>query len=473
MPRPVVAIVGRPNVGKSTLFNRMIGFRKSVVHDRPGVTRDRLYQETEVHGRPVLLIDTGGLEPEPDTDLLAAMRTQSLVAIEQADVILLMVDGRAGWTPADDDVASMLRVSGKPLVLVVNKIDGPRHEDLAADFYATGFDPLITISAEHGRGMYELSDALEKLLPEASEEEEDVVPEMGVPIEEAELEAERGPIRIAVLGRPNIGKSTLVNQLLGEQRHLVHDSPGTTMDPVDSALTVDGRDYVLVDTAGIRRKTKIDDQLERFVTLQSIQAIERCHVTVLLIDATVGPTDQDAKLIRLIEDRGRALILLVNKWDLTKDLEDVNSAQIEEDIERKLPHAHWAPHLFISAKTGKGVHRILPEVEKVYAEFDKRISTSRLNKWLEVTVAAHTVPQKHHRPVRLYYATQARVRPPTIAVFSNTPDGIGTGYQRYLERRLREDFGFVGTPIRLHLKQRRKIGEPKEAEKKGKGKSKR
>lgn len=460
MARPVVAIVGRPNVGKSTLFNRIVGFKKSVVHDRPGVTRDRLYEETELLNRRVLLIDTGGLEPEPDTDLLAAMRTQSLVAIEEADVIVLLVDGRAGWTPADDDVAEILRVSGKPVVLAVNKIDGPRHEDLAADFYATGIDPLVTISAEHGRGFYELAAEIVERLPEATPEElagDDV----GVPIEEAELEDGSGPIRIAVIGRPNIGKSTLVNRLLGEDRHLVHDSPGTTMDPVDSTVRVGDREYVLVDTAGVRRKTKIDDPLERFVSLRSIQAIERCHISLLMIDGTIGPTDQDAKLVRLVESRGRGLILLINKWDLTRDLEDVNSKKVEEDLERKLPHAHWAPHLFISAKTGKGVHRILAEVESVYAEFDKRISTSKLNRWLELTVDAHTPPQRHHRPVRLYYATQARVRPPTIAVFSNTPEGIGTAYKRYLERRLREDFGFVGTPIRLHLKKRRKIGEDK------------
>ena len=453
MSRPVVAIVGRPNVGKSTLFNRLIGFRKSVVHDRPGVTRDRLYENCTLDTHPVLLIDTGGLESDPDTGLLQAMRHQSLVAVEEADVIVFMVDAQAGWTPADSDVASLLRTSGKPLVLAVNKVDGPSHEDLAADFYGTGIWPVVTVSAAHGRGVYELQEAVIEHLGEPA-----VIDEVhSVAIEDAD--AEKGPIRIAVVGRPNIGKSTLVNRLIGEDRHLVHDAAGTTMDPVDSSVTVDDREYLLVDTAGVRRKTKIGDQVERWVSLRSIRAIERCHVTLLMIDGTEGPTDQDAKLIRLIEDRGRALILVINKWDLVKDLPDINSDSTEDALTRKLPHAEWAPHLFISDKTGKGVHRILPMVEAVYAEFDKRISTSRLNRFLEDAVAAHSPPQVHHHPVRLYYTTQHRVRPPTFALFTNTPDGVGTNYRRYLERRLRESFGFVGSPIRLHIKKRRKLGE--------------
>lgn len=458
MAHPVVAIVGRPNVGKSTLFNRWIGFQKAAVHDRPGVTRDRLYEEATLQGRKVLLVDTGGIDPEPETDLLAGMRRQTMIAVEEAAVIVLLVDAQTGWTPADDEVATLLRSSGKPMVLAVNKVDGERHEELAADFWATGLYPMVTISAAHGRGIYELSEAVAELLPEGVE---DPPSDVGLSVEEAEA-AEQGPIRIAVIGRPNIGKSTLVNRLIGEERHLVHDAPGTTMDPVDSPLRIGDREYVLVDTAGVRRKGRIDDQLERFVSLRSIQAIERCHVCLLLIDATVGPTDQDARLVRLVEDRGRGLILLLNKWDLTRSMEEVDSKSIEEDLRRKLPHAHWAPHLFTSAKTGKGVHRILAEVERVYAEFDKRVSTAKLNRWLEHTVTAHTPPQHHHHPVRLYYATQTRVRPPTFAAFCNTPQAIGIAYQRYLERRLREDFGFVGTPIRLHLKERRKIGDEPE-----------
>lgn len=474
MITPVVAIVGRPNVGKSTLFNRLIGFRKAMVHDRPGVTRDRLYERCELFDREILLIDTGGLEPEPDTDLLAAMRRQSLVAIEEADVILFVVDARAGFTPADMEVAHLLRRTQKPVILAVNKVDGPRQEDLAADFWQVGITPLVTISAEHGRGMFELREAVLEQLPEGPSltlfDDEEDLPSVDLPIDEGEgeedagfvepeLPVEHGPIRIAVVGRPNIGKSTLVNALLGEDRHLVHDTPGTTMDPVDSELTVDGRDYVLVDTAGVRRRTRIDDALERWISLRSIRSIERCHVTLLMIDGTEGPTDQDAKLASLVQERGRALVVLVNKWDLARGLEDVDARSIEEDLGRKLPHIAWAPHLFISARTGKGLHRVLPMVDAVYRAFDARIPTSTVNRFLEATLRTHTPPQRHHRPVRLYYAHQSRVRPPTFTFFSNTPDGITPAYKRFLERRLREEFGFEGTPLRLHFKRRRTIGE--------------
>ncbi|MBX2798003.1 MAG: ribosome biogenesis GTPase Der [Myxococcales bacterium] len=452
MRLPVVAVVGRPNVGKSTLFNRLVGFKKAVVHDRPGVTRDRLYEETDVLERRVLLIDTGGIEPETESDLLTSMRRQSVVAIEEADVILLVVDGRAGITPADADVADLLRRSSKPVIVAVNKIDGPKQEDLAAEFWSMGMEPLLSVSAAHGRGIYELCAAVVDALPPRAEGDE----ELGTLLDEAD---EGGPIRIAVVGRPNIGKSTLVNALLGEERHVVDNVPGTTMDPVDSALQVDGRDYLLVDTAGVRKKARIGDQLERFVSLRAIRAIERCHVTLLMIDGTEGPTDQDAKLAQLVNDRGRALVVLVNKWDLTRDDPDIDARSTEDSLERRLPHATWAPHLFISAKTGKGLHRVLPMVDSVYAEFDRRITTANVNRFLEAAVAAHTPPQRYHHPVRLYYATQTRVRPPTFAVFSNTPDGVGPAYRRYLVNRLRDAFGFEGTPIRLHLKRRRKLGE--------------
>lgn len=456
---PVVAIVGRPNVGKSTLFNRLVGFRKAVVHDRPGVTRDRLYEATSMLDRNVLLIDTGGLEPEPETDLLSSMRRQSLIAVEEADVIMLVVDGRAGMTPADNDVADLLRRSGKAVVVAVNKIDGHRHDDLINEFWAMGLEPLVGVSAAHGRGVYELCDAVVERLPAADAAEGlETAPLLeGTPIEEAD--AERGPVRIAVVGRPNIGKSTLVNALLGEDRHVVDNVAGTTMDPVDSAVMIDDKPYVLVDTAGVRKKARIDDELERFVSLRAIRSIERCHVVLLMIDGTEGPTDQDARLAQLVSDRGRAIVVLINKWDLVKDLEDVDSRSTEDDLARRLPHIPWAPHLFISAKTGKGLHRVISTVDRVYEAFDRRITTSMINRFLEQAVAAHTPPQRYHHPVRLYYATQTRVRPPTFALFSNTPEGIGPTYRKYLSNRLREAFDFEGTPLRLHFKRRRKLGE--------------
>ena len=349
-----------------TLFNRLVGYRKSVVDDRPGVTRDRIYEIAELQGRRFFLIDTGGLDPNPDTDLLQSMRHQVLVAVEEAQVILFVVDGRAGFSPADAEVAEMLRKSQKPVLLLVNKIDGAKHEDLIADFYTVGIGEMMTISAEHGRGMYDVFDALIPLLPEAEEGEDTFNFEQdGTLPEDENVEAPTpNEIRIAVIGRPNIGKSTLVNRLLGADRHVVHDSPGTTTDAVDSRITVDGTPYLLVDTAGVRRKSKIEDHLERFISLRAIQSIERCHISLLVVDATEGITSQDAKLADLVIGRGRALILLFNKWDLTKDLEFVNAKDMEESIYQRLPHARWAPHLFISAKTGKGVGRLLQLVNR-------------------------------------------------------------------------------------------------------------
>ena len=584
MPLPVVAIVGRPNVGKSTLFNRLCGFKKSVVHDRPGVTRDRIYEEAELLQRDVMLIDTGGLEPDAETDLLKAMRRQTLLAIQQADVIIFVTDATTGYTPPDQEVAGILRKSHKPVLLAVNKVDGPKHDELLADFWDFGFEP-ISISAAHGRGVYELLEAIEAVLPppdptiaaeesdaildededdtdvptldddtesvddeddeeegdeedlddetdeelgeeelfgsgddeiyqaggdsgEADDEEDlddgglgggaegeewgdepeadegdweytweasDVVDgidtddgalEEGEDGEPVDRHAQIGPIRVAVVGRPNIGKSTLINRLIGEDRHLVLDQPGTTTDPVDSAVTVDGREYVLVDTAGVRRKSQVKDDLERFVTLRSIRAIERCHVTCLVIDAIEGLTDQDARLVQLVIQRGRALIILINKWDLTKDLEDVGSKQVGEELARRMPHATWARHLFISGKTGKGCHKIFSEVEEAYKAFNKRVSTSKLNKFLIDTTTHYTPPQRHHHPVRLYYMTQARVRPPTFTVFSNTPEGIGIPYQRYLQNQLRQVFDFWGTPIKIFFRKRRKTGEDKQENRK-------
>ncbi len=536
MSLPLVAIVGRPNVGKSTLFNRLCGFKKAVVHDRPGVTRDRIYEETELLTRDVRVVDTGGIEADPDTDLLKAMRRQTMLAVDEADVIVFLVDAQSGYTPADQEVASLLRRTEKPVLLAVNKIDGPKHEELVADFWQLGFEP-ITVSAAHGRGTYELLEAIEAKLPafEAVDEavdddgwddEDDDAPSDEVPWDEDEDEDAEGegdpdadaddegfsadansdeaaweytfeasddvgedalepgaaeaaeaaeaaddddeekpgvrdPIKIAVIGRPNIGKSTLINRLLGEDRHLVLDMPGTTMDPVDSALEVAGRKYLLVDTAGVRKKSQIKDALERFVSLRSIKAIERCHVTLLLIDGTEGLTDQDARLVQLVVERGRALVVLINKWDLAKELEQVNSKVVDEELLRRLPHASWARHLYISAKTGKGCGRILDEVETAFAAFNRRVPTARLNRFLEEVTTHYTPPQRHHHPVRLYYMTQTRVRPPTFAVFSNTPEGVTAPYQRYLQNQIRDRFAYWGTPIKLHFRKRRGLGEDK------------
>jgi GTP-binding protein len=446
---PVLAIVGRPNVGKSTLFNRLVGFKKAVVHNRPGVTRDRLYEQTELQGRDVLVVDTGGFEPRTDSDLLSAMRTQTLIAIEEASVIILVLDAQSGKTTADDEVADILRCCKTPVVVAINKVDGPRHEDLVSDFWTLGFDQLFPISAEHGRGIFEVVDSALSHLPEAP-------PDSG---DEEEEENEDAPIKLAVIGRPNIGKSTLINQLLGESRHIVDDQPGTTMDPVDSSLMVGEREMILVDTAGVRRRSRIGDRLERFVSLRAIRAIERCHITLLMIDGTIGLTDQDARLAQLVMERGRGLILLVNKWDLVKGLEEMDSKVIDDQIYVKMPHASWAPYLFISAKTGKGLTRLFPIVENVFKEMNRRVPTPQLNRFLAKALTDHTPPQRYHHPVRIYYMAQTRVRPPTFVFFSNSPDGIRAAYRRYLSNQLRETYGFEGTPLRLHFKARRKTTE--------------
>ncbi len=461
---PVIAIVGRPNVGKSTLFNRLLGERRALVDDRPGVTRDRHYATAQGPEREVVLIDTGGFEPEPEDDLFLVVRAQAEAAIDEADVILFVVDRQTGLTPADKLAADILRrraddrptADGRPgnerVILVVNKCDGAGHDDEAAEFWSLGLGTLLPLSAEHGRGIYELWEAIEQRLPPPDPDDE------AGGSEDAE-DAEDAEIRIAVIGRPNIGKSTLVNRLLGEERQVVHDAPGTTMDAVDCRLEVDGRRYVLVDTAGVRRRTRIEDHVESWASLRAIRTIERCHVVLLVIDGALGATNQDSKLAALVADRGRACIILVNRWDLVRQDPERHVGVVDDELERTLPHLAWAPRLYISGLTGKGCHRILPMVEQVYAEFDKRIPTHQLNRFLQEAVAAYSPPQLHHHPVKLNYITQARVRPPTFVVWANTPEGVGEPYKRYLQNRLREVYGFQGSPLRLQVRRKRRPGE--------------
>jgi GTPase len=453
---PVIAIVGRPNVGKSTLFNRLTGSRGAIVDDRPGATRDRLYGTATWQNREFMVVDTGGFEPDPSAlvvgDMFLAVRRQAEIAIAEANVILFVVDRKSGLTPADKLTARILRKNlgdeaKTRLIVVVNKCDGPTHDEEAVEFWELGLAPLVTISAEHGRGMWELWDAVEERAPAA-------------PLED-DGDAEDNEIRVAVLGRPNIGKSTLVNRLVGEERHVVHDAPGTTMDAVDSVIKVGEQNYRIVDTAGIRRKARIDDPLEVFATLQAIRTIERCHVTLLMIDGRQGPTTQDAHLAALIADRGRACIMLINRWDEVVSDPERNAHVLRDEREQALPHLKWAPELYISALTGKGCGLILRLVDEVFKHFNTRISTSKLNKFLEDAIGAHSVPQKHHRPVRLNYVTQARVRPPTFVVWSNSPDGVKEPYRRYLENKLRDTWNFTGTPLKLHIRQKRKPGEIK------------
>lgn len=443
-----IAIVGRPNVGKSTLFNRLVGHRAAIVHDTPGITRDRNYGEARWERRTLHIIDTGGLEPRPDSDLFKSMRLQALAAVEEADLVLLLVDAREGITPMDAEVASLLRKSQKKVLLCANKAEGQTQDTQAMEFYALGLGEVHCISAEHGKGVADLLDEVVSLLP--------LEPETDDP------EEEPNELRIAVIGRPNIGKSTLVNRLIGEERHVVCDMPGTTMDSVDSVIEVDGRTLRFVDTAGVRKKSRIGTEFEGFAVSKAIRSVERCHITLLMIDGAEGPSEQDARLARLVIDRGRALIFLVNKWDLVREDPERDIKVLQHEIERRMPHAVWAPMLTMSALTGRGVHRILPTLDRVYEQFNKRVTTAECNRFLGEAVINHSVPQRYHRPVRLNFMTQIRVRPPTFVIFSNTPEGVDESYKRYLSNRLRDHYDFTGTPLRLDFRQKRKPGEAKE-----------
>lgn len=454
---PVVAIVGRPNVGKSTLFNRLSGERKALVADRPGVTRDRNYAHAAWIDRAYLLVDTGGLEPDakagsaasqdvwrikPGDPIFAAMKKQVEQAMREADVIVLLVDRQAGITPDDRHVADLCRQAGKPVIVAVNKCDEPMHEDESAEFWELGFEELVPVSAEHARGIWDLMEAVVAHFPKETVEVED-----------------ESEVRIAVLGRPNVGKSTLVNRLIGEERHVVFDAPGTTVDATDSVFEYEGTRFRIVDTAGIRRRARIDDKVESLAVGSAIRTIERCHLVILVLDGAVGVSEQDARLAGLVEERGRALVVLVNKWDAVRDIEDRDIKVVEDEFERKLPHVAHAPVLYVSALTGKGCGKILTICKQVYDSFNTRITTARLNEFLRAAVLAHSPPQLHNHPVRLQYMTQVRVRPPTFTVFVNNPLGIVDHYDRYLKNKLREQFGFLGSPLQIEYRRRRKIGE--------------
>lgn len=432
---PVVAIVGRPNVGKSTLFNRILGQRKAIVEDFAGVTRDRNYAEVTRYAKPFLLIDTGGFEPASNDRLLTQMREQSQLAVEEADLIILLMDVRDGLTPSDLEVAQMLRKVKKPVLFVVNKVDGDKQEDEVAEFYSLGIEQIYSLSSAHGRGVGELIDDLLELLPAA---------------DLREIESE---VRMAVIGRPNVGKSSLVNRILGRERMVANPTAGTTRDSVDTPFEFEGQRYVLIDTAGIRRKGKVSQTLEKYSAVQALKAMDRAHVVLMLIDAADGVTDQDLAVAGYAYERGRALILVVNKWDLPE--KDTHSMKnYLEDIRRRFKFLPFVPVLFVSALTGQRIPRIMPAVARVFAEFNRKISTSELNSILAEAVTRHPPPMVNGRRIKLYYATQTMVRPPTFTIFTNCPDDIHFSYERYLHNALREAFGFEGVPLRLRYRGR-------------------
>ena len=436
MPVPVIAIVGRPNVGKSTLFNRLLGGRRAIVDDMPGVTRDRLYGECEWRGRRLVFVDTGGFEPA-GTGILALVRAQAEQAVAEADVILLLVDAKDGLTPVDTEVARLLRTgSHRPILLAVNKVDTVGQEPMAAEFHRLGLDRVFPISAEQGQGIGELLDAVTAILPDA----------------EAAQEA-AGAITVAVVGRPNVGKSSLVNRILGAERVLVSPEPGTTRDAVDTRFTYRGRDYVLVDTAGIRAKGRIGHSVERYSVSRALAAVRRADVSLILLDGIEGVTSQDTKVGGEAHEAGCASILVVNKWDCRAgDPEAMATFRLA--LQDKFKYLAYAPTAFVSAKTGLRVLSLFRLIDSVAAERERRIGTSELNTVVGEAVARRPPPADRGRPVRIRYTTQVAVKPPTFLCFASTARGLHFSYLRYLENCLRQAYGFRGTPIRLSVRGR-------------------
>lgn len=435
--KPTVAVVGRPNVGKSTLFNRLTESRLSIVEDTPGVTRDRIYHDAEWNGRTFLLIDTGGIEPETDSSLLMQMRDQAEIAIDHADVILFLCDLQSGLTDSDRDIATMLRKARKPVVVGVNKVD--RTGDTPAEFYefyALGFEDVFPLSSLSGTGTGDLLDRIVELLPEEKED----APEDDV-------------IRVAVIGKPNAGKSSLVNRISGEERSIVSDMAGTTRDAIDTPVSNKYGNYLLIDTAGIRRNAKIEDRVEKYSVLRANMAVENSDVCLILVDATEGVTAQDERIAGLAHNAGKASILLINKWDLpVKDNDTFD--EFKKKAYNALSYMTYAPILFVSAKTGQRLDRLFPMINDIYREACKRVTTGVLNDFLADITARVQPPTDKGRRLKIYYMTQTGTNPPTFAIFCNSAELFHFSYQRYVENCLRNAFGFSGTPIRLIIKQK-------------------
>ena len=436
MGAPIVAIVGRPNVGKSTLFNRLLGGRRAIVDDMPGVTRDRQYGEFEWRGRRFVLVDTGGFEPS-GTGIMAQVRAQAEQAVAEADAIVLLADGKEGLTPADSEVARLLRQGAtRPILLVVNKVDAVSQTALAADFYRLGFDPVYPISAEQGQGIGDLLDAVASAIPDTGESADAT-----------------GAITVAVVGRPNVGKSSLVNRILGTERVVVSAEPGTTRDAIDTRFSYQGRDYILVDTAGIRAKGRLGRSVERYSVSRALAAVRRADVVLILVDGVEGVTDQDTKIGGEAHEAGCASILVVNKWDCRAGQPDA-ADEFRVILQEQFKYLAYAPVAFVSALSGLRVMSLFRLIDTVAAERARRIPTAELNAAFETAVSRRPPPADRGRAVRIRYATQTAVKPPTFVVFTSTSGKIHFSYMRYLENCLRETYGFRGTPIRLAIRGR-------------------
>ncbi len=439
MSKPIVAVVGRPNVGKSTLFNALSGTKLSIVEDTPGVTRDRIYADCDWNGRLFTLIDTGGIEPESDDVILRQMREQAEIAIATADVIVFLCDVRDGVTGADIQVANMLRRSRKPLILCVNKVDDflkQRHD--VYEFFNLGLGDPVPVSAQGRTGLGDLLDIIVEQLPDANvAEEEDDRP------------------RIAIVGRPNVGKSSIINKLLGQNRMIVSDIAGTTRDAVDAAVVHNGEEYVFIDTAGLRRKSKIKEDIERYSIIRTVAAIDRCNIAVIVIDASQGVSEQDTKIAGIAHERGKGVIIAVNKWDIVPDKNDKTIYRFTEELRQKFSFMPYADILFISAVTGQRLQNLFLEIDKVRQSQTLRVQTGVLNEIMTEACALKQPPSDKGKRLRLYYITQVGTEPPTFVIFVNDRELFHFSYQRYIENRIRDAFSFTGTPIKLIIRERK------------------
>lgn len=435
--KPTVAVVGRPNVGKSTLFNKITGKRISIVEDTPGITRDRIFADAEWLGKEFTLIDTGGIEPHSDDIILSQMRRQASLAIDMADVILFMVNVKDGMTAADSDVAAMLMKSGKPIILVCNKVDNPGSPPLEAyEFYNLGMGDPVMVSSVHGLGVGDLLDMIVSYFPEneASDDESNI-------------------IRVAVAGKPNAGKSSLVNKILGEERVIVSDIPGTTRDAIDSEIIVGEQKYIFIDTAGMRKRGKINENVERYSVVRALNAVDRADVCIIMVDANEGVTEQDTKIAGYIHEQGKASIIAVNKWDIIEK-ETNTMAEFKRRLKEGFNFMMYAPSIFISAKTGLRIDKLYPLINQVKEQNERRISTGILNDVINDAIALVQPPSDKGKRLKIYYATQASTKPPTFILFVNNAELAHYSYVRYLENKIRESFGFEGTPIKFIIREK-------------------
>ena len=442
MSKPIVAIVGRPNVGKSTLFNSIGKKRVSIVDDMPGVTRDRIYLDAEWLNHTFTMVDTGGIEFDESDHILRSMRGQAQIAIEEADVILFLVDGRAGLTTADEEIAKMLRKAHKPVILGVNKIDSPQRQMDIYEFYQLGLGEPIPLSASNAMNLGDLLDAIVAAFPENEEEEKD-----------------EDEIAIAVIGRPNVGKSSLVNKLLGEERVIVSDVAGTTRDAIDTHFVRDGQKYLLIDTAGMRRRGKINEPVERYSVMRSLRAIDRADVVLMMINAAEGITEQDKKIAGYAHESGKGSVIVVNKWDIYPDKDDKSTLKFTDELREQLGFLQYAPVLYASALTGQRVGRVTELVKYVAEQQTMRVKTSILNELIRDAMSVNPPPMHRGRQLKILFMTQVDVHPPKFIVFVNDPELMHFSYLRFLENRLREQFGFEGTPIKLIVRARKEEEE--------------